>query len=1253
MRKGKVLFAVVLALLAVALVPALVLGQQVAGVTGLVTDQTGAVIAGVKVTLTNKNVGSEQTTTTDDVGVYLIKNVAPGPGYTITFTKDGFRTLTIAAVYLGVGTTATHNGQLELGAVTETVEVKAAGEATLNTTDATIGNVIDSRRIKDLPIQIRSTPAALIGLQPGVVANSGGGGNRVGSVTGARTDQGNITIDGIDANDVTTGQAFATVGNLPIDALQEFRAITTNPGADDGRSSGGQIKLVTKSGSNDWHGSARYFLRHDKFAANSFFNNKNSVARPKLRRHQFGANFGGPAIKDKLFFFFDYEGRRDSSQISNTRTVPLDHVRQGQIGYIRSGLDNGGAACNFQARLTTKPECIVFQTTAQSAALDPRGTGINAALLTFVTGRYPQATDLSLGDGVNTGGFRFNAPVNRQDNTYTTRVDWKPLTSHQLFSRFNFARRRQTDTVNSVAAQFPGDPETAQIIVKDYAWVAGHTWTINTNTLNQITVGVTRSGLEFPTLFRPAFPNSFTFAFDGSAANILSAPFAGISSQDRFVPVPTLRDDLTYTHGRHTWQFGGSVKPIRQKSGLVNDFNFVSVGLGGLTNTLNSTLRPGNILNSATARRQYDSMYTFLLGRFGSIATNFNYSPTGTPFVPGTGKKRNFHYNEYEFYAQDSWRLRSDLTVTLGLRWGYYSVPFEANGFQAINDTDFRNLFAIRVANGAAGIGGDSAEPFLRYDLGGKANNARGYSDPDLNNFAPRVAIAWNPSFGDGFLGRIFGERKTVIRAGGSVVYDRVGGAITFIQDQVSYLFDNSASLVFGNVNANSALLNDPRFTSISSLPATPTAPTITRPLTPFVAGGFPFGNAEGQVNYAVSQDFRTPYAYTFSFGVQRELPRNFFFEANYVGRLGRKLWAQADAAQIVDFRDNASGQFLQAAFNAMQAQIIENQARIGAGLPPLPITPQPWFENQCFAGCTGLVASALEGLVEIGDLSDTIQILAANGLVANNVGLSGQFSTNAYITNLSSSSYHGLLLSARKRFSDNLQFDFNYTLSHSIDNQSSITNTVFGGLVCDIRDLRVCRGDSNFDVRHIISVNGIYELPVGHGQRFASGVPRWLDAIIGGWEASGIYTWRTGFAFSTTTGSFPVGFVFDSPSVLTGSRSAIRGGLGRDSSGNVTYFGDTTAALAALRNPHGGEIGNRNNLRGPGFSNVDLGILKSFKMPYNESHKLQFRVEMFNAFNNVSFNFPNANINSGSFGRITSEVTIPREIQFALRYDF
>src|SRR5262249_36891799 len=226
----------------------------------------------------------------------------------------------------------THNAQMSVGQVTNTVTVTSSGEATLNTTDASIGNVISTRRLQELPIQIRNSPAVLIGLQPGVVGSNLGTGtgvintNSVGSVIGARADQGNITIDGIDANDQATGQFASTVGNAPIDAIQEFRTVTTNPGAIDGRSSGGQIMMVTRSGSNQFHGSLREYNRTAATAANTFFNNKSGIEKPQLTRNQFGGSIGGPAYlprfgqggpgffrgKDKLFFFFDYEGRRDA-----------------------------------------------------------------------------------------------------------------------------------------------------------------------------------------------------------------------------------------------------------------------------------------------------------------------------------------------------------------------------------------------------------------------------------------------------------------------------------------------------------------------------------------------------------------------------------------------------------------------------------------------------------------------------------------------------------------------------------------------------------------------------------------------------------------------------------------------------------------------------------------------------------------------------------------------------------------------------
>jgi hypothetical protein len=1272
----KLLFTFMLATLTLSLSAVVGFAQSTAGVTGTVKDSNGAVIAGADVKLTDTKTGVELTTKSNDQGVYNFPKVAPGQGYKLTFTAPGFQTLVINDVALGVGNVETHNAEMVIGEISGTVVVTASNEVTLNTTDASVGNVIGERRLKELPIQIRNSPAALIGLQPGVVGNNVGTTttNRVGSVTGSRADQGNITVDGIDANDQATGQFAATVGNAPIDAIQEFRAVSTNPGASDGRSSGGQVELVTKSGTNEFHGNLREYNRTAATAANSFFNNRAGIKRPQLTRNQFGGSIGGPIVKDAMFFFFDYEGRRDAQGISYLRIVPLNHFRNGSLGYI-----NNTAGCGANSRLNTAPNCISFLNPAGVAGLDPRGTGGNTALLNFINSRYPQANDLTAGDGINTGGFRFNAPSQRKDNTYTTRIDWNATSKQKFFGRFNIARRIQTDTVNSVAAQFPGDPETAQIIVKDYTWVVGHTWTASSSFVNQATVGVARSGLLFPNNFAPAFPNSFTFGMG------LTAPFAGISEQDRFVLVPTIRDDATWTKGTHTLEFGGSFKPIDSKSGIVNDFNFPSVGIGGLLGSLDPSLRPGNILSNTntTVTGNFDSAFTFLLGRFSSVATNFNYDTTGTAFAPGTGKHRDYRYDELELYMQDNWRVRNNLTLNLGVRWHLYPAPYEKNGFQAGQDVDLRQLFDIRRANNAAGVRGDTVEPLLRYDLIGKANNARSLYETDLNNFGPRFGFAWTPNFRGGFLGPLFGENRTVIRGGGSVVYDRPGGGITFIQDQVSYLFDNSATTLYGEEgDAFDALLANPRFTGIASLPVNNVAPTITRPFTPFVDGGFPFGLSTGEFNYAVDTRFRTPYSIQYSFGFQREIPGNFILEATYVGRQGRKLFSQADAAQVLNFRDPASGQLMIDAFNALQERLLagtnagQSVATIIAGIPN-----QPWFENQMnaavqanfgVANCQALVGRSCTQFVLAngtsrqfvlrGDTSDQVQRLNAQGLLLSNVGMSAQFGTNIYISNQGASSYDGMLVSLRKRFSHGLQFDFNYTWSHSIDNGSSVVNTVTGGLVCDLTNLRVCRGNSDFDIRHLVNANFIYELPFGRGKAFGSNVPGWANQVIGGWEFTGIITARSGLPFSTTTTAFPVGFNFNSPAGINSANvGALRSRIHDDAAtGTIQFFDNQLAVFnparpldGVLRFPRHGEIGSRNILRGPAFWNLDTALIKTWQMPWSESHNLQLHWQAFNLFNHHSFGLPAVGITGTTFGQVTTSASTAREMQFALRYNF
>lgn len=1247
----KLLFVFLVAALASCFSVMSVMAQNTAGVTGTVKDSTGAVIAGASVKLTDTKTGTEQTTTTNDQGVYIFTKAAPGVGYTLTFTNPGFQTLVIKDVALGVGNVETHNAELTIGEVSGTVEVTASNEVTLNTTDASIGNVIGERRLKELPIQIRNSPAALIGLQPGVVGNNVGTTttNRVGSVTGSRADQGNITVDGIDANDQATGQFAATVGNAPIDAIQEFRAVSTNPAASEGRSSGGQVELVTKSGTNSFHGNVREYNRTAATAANSFFNNRAGIKKPQLTRNQFGGSIGGPVVRDSLFFFFDYEGRRDAQGISYLRIVPLDHFRSGSLGFL-----NNTAGCATSSRLNTTPACITILNPAQVAALDPKGIGGDTALLSFLNSRYPHANDLTAGDGINTGGFRFNAPSKRQDNTYTTRMDWNATSKQRVFGRFNIARRIQTDTVNSVAAQFPGDPETAQIIVKDYSWVVGHTWIASSSLVNQATVGVSRSGLLFPTNFKPAFPNSFTFGAG------LTAPFAGISDQDRFVMTPTIRDDVTWTKGAHSFEFGGSFKPIDSKSGLVNDFNFVTVGLGGLLSSLDPSLRPATIGSGTTRSGNYDSAFAFLLGRYAQIATNFNYDISGTSFAPGTGKHRDYRYDELELYFQDNWKIRNNLTINGGVRWHLYPAPYEKNGFQAAQDVDMRTLFDLRQRNAALGIAGAAAEPLLRYDLIGKGNNGRSLYETDLNNFGPRFGFAYTPEFKTGFLSKVFGDGKTVIRGGGSVVYDRPGGAITFIQDQVSYLFDNSATTQFPVSSPTAALLNNPRFASISTLPVANTAPVITRPFTPFTTNPDcpidPSGLCTGEFNYAVDQRFRTPYSIQYSVGFQREMPGNFILEASYVGRQSRKLFSQADLAQALDFKDVASGQFMFDAFNKLQAQV-------QAGLTGGAITPQPWFENQMFPGGTALMAGngTLRQLVLRGDTSDAIQLLYANGLLDANVGLSAQFGTNIYISNQGASTYDGMLVSLRKRFSRGLQFDFNYTWSHAIDNGSSVVNTVTGGLVCDLRNLRTCRGNSDFDIRHLVNANFIYELPLGRGHWLGGNAPGWLNQVIGGWEVTGIFTARSGLPFSTTTTAFPLGFNFNSPAAFNNANLAgLDASIHNATNGTIQFFQDPTVVFnpsaptaGIIRFPHHGEIGNRNTFRGPGFWNLDTAVLKNFKMPWSESQSLQIRWESYNLFNHNSFALPAVGITGTTFGTITASSSTPREMQFAIRYQF
>lgn len=1280
--------------------------QETASLTGVVTDPSGAVVPAADVKLVDTRTNASYRAKTTSNGSYSFPKLLPGPGYSLTISKQGFQTHTITDIYLGVDATHTQNAQLTLGKTSETVEVNSNGATvSLDTTDTTVGNNFDMELVHELPVAVRDNPTSLLVYEPGVIATSGAddpGGNRNGAVTGARADQQSYTLDGLDVNDYAIGQSFIIVGQAPVDSIQEFRGEVADPLSSEGRGSGAQVALVTKSGTNSFHGAGYEYHRNTITEANDWFNNLNGVPRPALIRNQFGASLGGPVLKNRLFFFFNYEGRRNASQTPVEWTVPLDSFRSGLLSYI-----NDGAACSPASRQNTQPGCITSLTAAQVQAINPNHTfPLNQSLLTFINQRYPHANDFTsaqAGDGVNTGGFRTNVPLDDSPNIYVSRVDFTINNSMKLFGRFTIHDELGGDNVNFPApSEFPGDPLTRVLQNRDYAYVIGHTWTINNSMVNQFNYGLTRQRFATPSLFNPLGNTDYVNAGGTTDFGIISAPYESQSAQFRHISIPVFRDDFTYVRGTHTFQVGGTFKPITVLSSLGNGNVEPVLGIGGLLPNLNSAaadpLRPSDILQAGSAADPngvafglWDASLPFWMGRYAQVSTNYNYSSNLQAFPVGTSSLRHYKAYETETYVQDAWKARKDVTITYGLRYTYYSVPYETNGLEAASNLSFSQYLEPRVQAGLAGTGACGVnpavptqfhfagpfpvcqaagvapgDPQVTFGLAGKTNHATGYYHPDWRDFAPRFGIAYNPSFTEGFLGKLFGDGATVIRAGAGIVYDHPALESTqFLQNQVAALFTNTALQSYptqGSPTPGQELDAGPFFSSIGEVPANlPAAPRISVPFSPFT-NFVGQGVLDNELNFGFDPNFKTPYAELVSFGIERELPHKFQLDATFFGRFGRRLSAQTDAGGLLDFKDPVSGQLMSQAFVNL-----EQDFRAGGT-----IREEPFFDNLVsalpqFGVPTGtqVVADFFGNpLLQRGDMGSIVFSLQRDGLMPFGIGLNPQYPYDIYVANKSASNYDGLLVTLHKKYSQGLQFDLNYTYSHSIDNLSAIANNVFGeganfsgGIICDPLNLRVCRGNSDFDITHIISGDGIYDLPFGRGKALAGNASGWLNQIIGGWQLAGDTQWHTGLAFTTLANAFPFSFNQNVPAIFDGDNSALKVHV-HETNGQVQLFSNPTAAIGAFGEPLGFEAGSRNNLRGPHFSLSNLSLNKHF--PIKEKYILEFRAEAYNAFNHPSFGLPGGNFggtadisNPATFGFIATTASAPRELQFALRLDF
>ncbi|HXN25275.1 MAG TPA: carboxypeptidase-like regulatory domain-containing protein [Candidatus Dormibacteraeota bacterium] len=1183
-------------------------------IRGTVTDPQGKQVTGATVTITNEATNNTRTQTTSPNGDYSFELIPPGE-YKVEIAAPGFRkqVLTVRAL---VGNPTDASAQLELGESTQTVIVEGSGrEVQINTQDASLGNTFVSQQITQLPLESRNVQA-LLTLQPGVT--------RDGYVAGARNDQSNITLDGVDINEAQTNALGTPVLRLNSEAIEEFRVTTVGSNANQGRSSAAQINLVTKSGTNQFHASLFEFHRNTIFTANDFFNNRtlitaadgsqHNLPRPKLIRNTFGAAFGGPIKKDKLFFFYSYEGRRDAAETPAVRVVPLPSMGQGSLKYVASG----GSVQTLTLAQLQGSNGVFPQAGINPAAL---------AALADAARKYP-ANDFTVGDSVfgslrNTAGFRFNAraPVNL--NSHVAKLDWTITSKQTAYLRINNIYDHTTQV-----SQFPDTPSPT---VWSHPWglVGSHTWTISNKWVNNFRYGITR---QATTTGADSTDNAISFRF-------IFSPNLFQRKLDRVTPVHNITNDTSWMKGSHTFQFGTNIRLIRNSrisfgsafdSAITNPSFYAQAG-AVVSDAIDAYVAKNN-LPAVQSGADAQNAATALIGRYTQYTARFSFAHDGSVQPAGTPTNRNFATEEYDVYFQDAWKIRRNLTLSYGLRYGLSKPVYETQGFETKPDIPLNEFFARRVAGAASGTPYNQQ---ISLNLSGPANGKSPMYNWDKDNFQPRVAIAWSPNFESGPLARFFGPGgKSVIRAGYAKTNDYYGEAL-------AVAFDLNNTLGFTQqftVSANTYNITNnlgPRFSgytqNVHNLPLVPKVGNLTFPVKQPA-------DFQRRIESSLDAGLVAPTEHAWNLTFERELPAGFVLQASYLGRRGVNLLSTRDVAALNNLRDPKSGMDWYTA-GTMLEQI--RQTRPPANTA---VTPIPYFENIFPANLAAIMNSFYDGACT--DIAGTVVPCIPAGFtptqtvfwIARNFYANDwtsfqddveQATGKSYFYNpqygalsswgtIANSWYNGLAVSLRQRWHD-VSWDLNYTFSHSLDDASGLqTSTAYASILNPIRQ-RDNYASSDFDVRHLININAVYQLPFGRNKLIASGVSRGVDAVIGGWQLSGIFRWNTGLPVSAPYDDSRWATNWNVQSNTTPTRPVntcvTKGGTGTPA--NPKLFGcDPTGIYQSFRNAYPGETGQRNIFRLPGFANLDLGLSKSITMPWNEKQKLALRWEVFNVAN-------------------------------------
>ncbi len=1124
---------------------------------GMVQDQTGALVPGAKVSAVNTRTQARAEISVTPEGLFVFPSLQPGI-YSLEVEAAGFRKAVVSNIELNVGGTVSELIKLEVGAVTESVVVEA-NAVRVQTTEAQISRAVTLRDIDVLP-QLGRQPMILAVFNPGIQIDPGD--TTFSRVNGLRQGSNNSKLDGIDVNDSVVPRMGLSLTANNTDSVGEFRVVTSGGKAEYGRSAGAQIELITRTGTNQWSGNGYDYLRNHVLHANNFFNNSSvpAISRPKFIQNMFGGSLGGPILKDRTFIFGNFQGRRTGQEIVRNRTVLTPEAKRGL----------------FRWRAPGSTEIRSFDIVSN----DPRKKGIDPQVASILK-LLPDPNNTDVGDGLNSAGFRFNNSNNSFEDQFTIRADHQLWSRNRVFFRLSWQRNSFIDSLNNADARFPGQPHGRQG-GRRWGYAVGSDWTITNTMVNEFRLGHQSAKVAFD---RVRLPQAMLLS------NTWTDPLNPAFAQGRNSPVEDLTDNLSIVRSKHTFKAGLNWRFTTQwgynDAGIYPNVSFATT----FGNVPPATIGPsGAAVISSADRQRFEGLYNDLLGRMNQVTQTF-YSDLEKFQAAGKPRVRNTLLREGGGFFQDDWKVSPKLTLNLGLRWEYFAVPKEKDRFQGILDK-------AALLNSVSQISDLTLQRSTEW-----------YKN-DLNNFAPRIGLAYDP----------WGDGKTAVRFSYGVFYDRLIGATVSLVDGNTPGFSQAVP-----VYPNSAAGSDVRVSDGIPLPQQPSAPVLRLPAT----------RSTSVVVY--NPKLRTGYVQQYSLTIQREMLRNTVVEVGYVGTRGTKMFMDVDYNQP-------------RVYESFLTAFRELQAFRASGTAPSAANPLVRVFGSAAAAVSSLGASTIDqGAVAT----------AANTLDRNNytryaaAGLSDYYLRNypqfnqAIVGEHFGRSYYNSLQLSLRRQAGALRFGINYTFSKSMDNISVDGNGFTTPI--DNFNLALNRARGDADRPHSLNLMSIYTLPIGRGRRLAGDAARWVDALIGGWDLGGLLIWQSGPVVTFSSGRQTGPYATNTWANYTGERNI----------GSITRKGDgifflTAEEIARFSFPVAGDIGSsgRNAFRGPRFFGIDLSLVKRFRI--TERHSVSFRAEAYNLLNNVNFGGMGASlVTPASFGKLSGTVGNPRIMQLALRYDF